>query len=522
MGKRNRQRRAEKRRNARRQSDAGRSSGSTTGSTSATGSAGSNGGSKGFNGSNGPGNGGSHGSRTSNGESRGESNKSGRGSARGWADSWPGTGTPTLEEMVMGAAVASTGVRPEAVGPIVDGLARGCYDDHRRDELSQTLSRLLVAELAGRWHHGWQPADLAHAVGRQLRAGHRRICADVIGLHAERYRYAPGADPNWLAQVDAVKAAFGTPAGPDATGNGESEPVLFGQPRPTPLPPSLLDRWDSVTGGLADALLCAVETLGMLHVLGPLPHLCPPPSDWSSDRRTRSTGRAPDPKITERVRALLAKAESTNFPDEAEAFTAKAQELIARHAIDLAMLEGEQPTTDTTGRRVLIDDPYGRAKSILVSVIAEVNRCRAVFSEWPGFTTVFGAPNDIAAVELLYTSLLTQATAAMTAAGRTGGAQARGRSFRQSFLVAFANRIGERLEQATSSAVDDARAQHGDNVLPVLASRDAAAEEARDEAFPQLTSQQVGANSYQGWVAGQAAADLARLGPDAELQGSHR
>ena len=41
-----------------------------------------------------------------------------------------------------------------------------------------------------------------------------------------------------------------------------------------------------------------------------------------------------DPKITERVRALLAKAESTTFPDEAEAFTAKAQELIAQHAID--------------------------------------------------------------------------------------------------------------------------------------------------------------------------------------------
>ena len=42
-----------------------------------------------------------------------------------------------------------------------------------------------------------------------------------------------------------------------------------------------------------------------------------------------------------KVQALIAKAESTEFPDEAEAFMAKAQELMTRHAIDLAMLDGE-------------------------------------------------------------------------------------------------------------------------------------------------------------------------------------
>ena len=38
----------------------------------------------------------------------------------------------------------------------------------------------------------------------------------------------------------------------------------------------------------------------------------------------------PDEKVLGRVRALLAKAESTTFPEEAEALTAKAQELMAR------------------------------------------------------------------------------------------------------------------------------------------------------------------------------------------------
>ena len=46
----------------------------------------------------------------------------------------------------------------------------------------------------------------------------------------------------------------------------------------------------------------------------------------------------PSDSVVHRIQALLAKAESTEFPDEAEAFLAKAQELMARHAIDDAML----------------------------------------------------------------------------------------------------------------------------------------------------------------------------------------
>jgi hypothetical protein len=38
-------------------------------------------------------------------------------------------------------------------------------------------------------------------------------------------------------------------------------------------------------------------------------------------------------KMLERVRALLAKADSTNFPEEAETFRAKADELMTRHSI---------------------------------------------------------------------------------------------------------------------------------------------------------------------------------------------
>src|SRR5205807_2396905 len=79
-----------------------------------------------------------------------------------------------------------------------------------------------------------------------------------------------------------------------------------------------------------------------------------------------------DARILERVRALLAKAESTTFPEEAEALSAKAQELMARYAIDRALLGGVgDGPHGVGGRRIHIDDPYARSKFLLVDVVAD-------------------------------------------------------------------------------------------------------------------------------------------------------
>ncbi|HEY8546821.1 MAG TPA: hypothetical protein VIL36_17290, partial [Acidimicrobiales bacterium] len=184
------------------------------------------------------------------------------------------------------------------------------------------------------------------------------------------------------------------------------------------------------------------------------------------------------------------------------------------------MLEAgaDDPALGTAGRRLLIDDPYAKAKSLLLNEIVAANRCSCVWHPDFSMSTVFGQPGDLDAVELLFTSLLTQATAAMVTAGRTAGPRARERSFRQSFLVAFASRIGERLREATAIAVDEARARHGEEVLPVLANSEAAARSARDDAFPRLRTQRISTSNYHGWVAGQAAADAAHLGPEPAIE----
>lgn len=129
-----------------------------------------------------------------------------------------------------------------------------------------------------------------------------------------------------------------------------------------------------------------------------------------------------------RVRALLAKAESTTFDEEAEALTAKAQELIARHALDEAALHDAGDVGDPSVRRIPLDPPYAKAKAFLLNEVADANRCRAVHSDDCGWVTVFGYDGDLHAVELLTTSLFAQATAAMARHGSRRDATGRSRT----------------------------------------------------------------------------------------------
>ncbi|HET7721924.1 MAG TPA: DUF2786 domain-containing protein [Acidimicrobiales bacterium] len=256
-------------------------------------------------------------------------------------------------------------------------------------------------------------------------------------------------------------------------------------------------------GVAVDSLPVAVEVLALLLSLPALPRLGAAPS-----RRPQNT------RVLEKVRALLAKAESTTFPEEAEALSAKAQELMARHAIDSAMVAaGAGAGAGPTGVRVPVDDPYAGAKSILLAEVAAANRCRAVWSKGLGFSTVLGFESDLEFVDVLYTSLLVQATSAMVAAGsqvdRSG--RSRTRSFRQAFLLAYASRIGHRLRAAEAASRSAAAEEYGEALLPVLADRSAAVKAAEAEAFPHLVSRSVTIGNAAGWAAGAAAADLASL-----------
>lgn len=338
---------------------------------------------------------------------------------------------------------------------------------------TEAVDRHLREAVGGLWQRGWTPTDVAHITGRHQSATHAAAVARTV-LDDGRRRLRAGQDlhPRWVEQL------------------------------------TILDDGRLPVG--ADDLAVAVAVLGLLAGLPALPPTLPAPGEAASNGPL-DRARGLDERMLTRVRALLAKAESTEYDEEAEALTAKAQELIARHAIDEALLHAGDAVGEPSVRRILIDDPYADAKSGLLAEVARANRCRVVYSPDFGWVTAFGYDGDLDAVELLAASLLAQATGALARHGsrRDTAGRSRTRSFRRAFLYGFAHRIGQRLADATDGEV--AGTADKDRLLPVLAARDDRLRAAQDTAFPQTVKQATKVSNAGGWVAGQAAADLATL-----------
>lgn len=337
-----------------------------------------------------------------------------------------------------------------------------------------------AAVIDGLWDHGWTPAAVLHVVGRQLGTHHTGAAASaILRDRARQERDGLHAHPRWQQEVEAIAADHGP--------LHDTDPVQ-----------RLLD------------VLCLLVTLGAVT------RVLPRPSRQLVDGMT--VGRGLDQRMLARVRALLAKAESTEFEQEAEALSAKAQELITRHAIadvlEHATHHGRasDDSEEPSARRILIADPYADAKAALVAAVGRANRSRCVQLRDYGWVTVFGYDRDLDAVEMLSASLLVQATGAMSRYGPTRDAAGRSttRSFRRAFLFGFAHRIGERLTRAAEQEVAAAATGRGD-VLPVLAARDDRVEAAQQAAFPKVTRRRSAVSNGSGWVAGQAAADAADL-----------
>uniref|UniRef100_A0AAU3GVJ7 DUF2786 domain-containing protein n=1 Tax=Streptomyces sp. NBC_01401 TaxID=2903854 RepID=A0AAU3GVJ7_9ACTN len=334
------------------------------------------------------------------------------------------------------------------------------------------------------WTRGWQPADVVRTVRRELDESGAALVSALITAETAGHGRLP---PRWADQLAAM---------------------------PAPAPRNRPDRFT-----YASALLELYRLLLRLPVVEPVG----PVPGTAADAAYRPPAHG-EPRMLTRIRALLAKAEATGFPEEAEALTTKAQELMARHSIDEALLAARTHSADSPGAvRIGVDAPYESAKAVLLDSVASANRCRAVWNSDLGFTTVVGFGPDLEAVELLFTSLLVQGTAAMTKAeaGQRAGGRKRTKTFRQSFLMAYAQRLGSRLaadtERVTAAAGSEGGAEdrEGDTgaLLPVLAARDVAVTDTAEQMFPRTTTARLrGATDAEGWNHGTAAADRARMG----------
>ncbi|AZP19421.1 DUF2786 domain-containing protein [Streptomyces aquilus] len=371
----------------------------------------------------------------------------------------------------MTSSSTSSGDTPGTPGTVDRAFEAALYTD--ADSALDAAASLLAADakadaeverrgrefVAAAWRRGWQPADVVRLVRRELDDVHLRLLSALIRAQAPDDR---ARGPRWAAQLAELPA----------------------EPAPR------TDRFSHAT-----AVLELYRLLLRLPTLEPL--------DEPVTRHASA-----EPRMLTRIRALLAKAEATGYPDEAEALTAKAQELMARHSVDEALLDAQAPTHDAPGAcRIGVEPPYEQAKAVLLDAVATANHCRAVWNEAFAFSTVVGFGPDLDAVELLYTSLLVQATTAMTkaeAAQRAGGRK-RTKTFRQSFLAAYAHRVGDRLRAAAETQV-------GDDLLPVLATREVAVTDRVDRMFPQTTTTRLrGVTDEAGWVEGAEAADRAQV-----------
>ncbi|MFC7491724.1 MULTISPECIES: DUF2786 domain-containing protein [unclassified Knoellia] len=372
---------------------------------------------------------------------------------------------------------------------------------------SRTVVSALVVGLrdatAGAWQRGWQPSDLHRMAVRRLTTDEQALVLDAMSDELDRYAPAT-VDPVFMAQLHAL-------------GGG----VWW--PRP--------QTWlDAHRQRGADWLSLIARALTAMHLLQWVPaieRLTSAPGAYrpsAADAAKASASGQPvdvDSRILERVRLLLAKAESTGFAAEAETFTAGAQALMARHSIDAALVaeseEGGAVDGGPQGRRIGIDTPYDGPKATLLTAVASANRCRMVWTRELGFGTVVGFESDLGAVELLFTSLLVQANTAMMAEGSRADhrGRSRTRAFRSSFLTAYAHRIGERLALVAAAEMESAVTEastRGQELVPLMAARTERVEHTVSEWFPTLTRRRAQAvRDAEGWHVGRAAADRARL-----------
>jgi hypothetical protein len=223
--------------------------------------------------------------------------------------------------------------------------------------------------------------------------------------------------------------------------------------------------------------------------------------------------------MLEKVRKLLAKAEDPGCtPAESAALNDKAAQLIAKYGMDAALLAAVDPERDPVGDRVIgLYAPYALDKAGLLATVAAALRCRSVRRKvWVGNgyaynMHLFGFASDLERTELLYTSLLVQASFGLAAAQVPESESAA--AFRRSWLVGFTRAVGTRLTTAERRATAEAETvPAGPSVALVLADRGNQVDRRVDEAYPRLRSSTPRRLQGSGIHGGYAAGERADLG----------
>jgi hypothetical protein len=218
--------------------------------------------------------------------------------------------------------------------------------------------------------------------------------------------------------------------------------------------------------------------------------------------------------LLERVRKLLEKSRGTANVHESDAFAAKAAELIARHRLDpdrlAAPASGELAVRDIQLGR----GAYVRARLALLMAVADAHDGVVVFASTATGTVahVAGFVDDLDVIEVVYTSLHSQAAARMAAERRATGAATQ--RFRRSFLFGYADRMRKLLasSRAAAEAAASEAAGSSDGVIELRARAARVDDFARSTFGRTRAARRPNAAQEHGWRAGERAAESADVG----------
>lgn len=225
------------------------------------------------------------------------------------------------------------------------------------------------------------------------------------------------------------------------------------------------------------------------------------------------------------IRALLAKAESSDYEGEAETYRAKAFQLMAEHGVEQTMLDAHKPVDSretVVNRFIEVEGKWALAKARFLQRIVVAMRGQAV--RYTGasdkarteIVRVYGYPSDLDRAELLWTSLCLQL---YTAVNRTEipwhiqGYKGEVRAFRNSLVMGFVSEVADRVREREQWAAKSAeQSPAGSGTALVLADRETAVEAIYRKDNPKIVRNNMRISNERGYEAGQREGRRANIG----------
>lgn len=223
--------------------------------------------------------------------------------------------------------------------------------------------------------------------------------------------------------------------------------------------------------------------------------------------------------VINKIRGLLAKAESTEYEAEAEALLDKATSLMASHRVSEAMLaEAGKAAEDPMVVQKVTIGTWTVSKTHLLINIGQAFGCHTTRESWGNKKAlqVIGHQSDVETVVALMTHLEIQLDRALLA--QKGWDKGDTRRVRANFARAWCLRVAERVEEHYATAVKEAvQDQGGSSSSVALVLRDRSLE--TDDFFeetqgykPRYRTSNLNLTDRSAFGAGRAAGNRADIG----------